>query len=103
MPVVVFFFMRVICLRGREFLRLCPLYRRIFLRVSPTQPLAVTASLMICVPWGGSEGNIEGEFQSRTGARKGSVNPMGILWLILIIVGWVVLQAYVLPKFGIST
>ena len=30
-------------------------------------------------------------------------NRMGILWLVLIIVGWIVLQAYILPKFGIST
>jgi hypothetical protein len=28
---------------------------------------------------------------------------MGVGWLILIIVLWVLLQAYVLPKFGIST
>lgn len=28
---------------------------------------------------------------------------MGILWLVLIVVLWVVLQAYILPKFGIST
>jgi len=34
--------------------------------------------------------------------RKG-YNPMGILWFLLIIVAWVVLQAYVLPKFGIPT
>jgi hypothetical protein len=28
---------------------------------------------------------------------------MGIAWLVLIIVLWVLLQAYILPKFGIST
>jgi hypothetical protein len=28
---------------------------------------------------------------------------MGVGWLILIIVLWVLLQAYVLPKFGVST
>jgi len=28
---------------------------------------------------------------------------MGIGWLVLIIVLWVLLQAYILPKFGIST
>jgi len=28
---------------------------------------------------------------------------MGIGWLVLIIVLWVILQAYILPKFGIST
>lgn len=28
---------------------------------------------------------------------------MGILWLVLIVVIWVALQAYILPKFGIST
>jgi hypothetical protein len=28
---------------------------------------------------------------------------MGILWLVLIVVLWVALQAYILPKFGVST
>jgi hypothetical protein len=28
---------------------------------------------------------------------------MGILWLVLIVVLWVALQAYILPKLGIST
>jgi hypothetical protein len=28
---------------------------------------------------------------------------MGILWLVLIVVVWVALQAYILPKLGIST
>ncbi len=30
-------------------------------------------------------------------------NRMGLWVLLIIIVGWVVLQAYILPKFGIST
>jgi hypothetical protein len=30
-------------------------------------------------------------------------NRMGLWVLLMIIVGWIVLQAYVLPKFGIST
>jgi hypothetical protein len=28
---------------------------------------------------------------------------MGILWLVLIVVVWVALQAFILPKLGIST
>jgi hypothetical protein len=28
---------------------------------------------------------------------------MGIGWLVLVIVLWVLLQAYILPKFGVST
>jgi hypothetical protein len=28
---------------------------------------------------------------------------MGILWLVLFVVVWVALQAYILPKMGIST
>jgi hypothetical protein len=28
---------------------------------------------------------------------------MGILWLVLFVVVWVALQAYILPKLGIST
>jgi len=28
---------------------------------------------------------------------------MGILWVLLIIVLWIALQAYILPKLGIST
>jgi hypothetical protein len=28
---------------------------------------------------------------------------MGILWVILIVVFWVVLQIYILPKLGVST
>jgi flagellar basal body-associated protein FliL len=28
---------------------------------------------------------------------------MGILWVVLFVVLWVALQAYILPKFGIST
>ncbi len=28
---------------------------------------------------------------------------MGILWLVLIAVLWVALQAYILPKLGVST
>jgi hypothetical protein len=28
---------------------------------------------------------------------------MGVLWLVLIVVLWVALQAYILPKFGVST
>jgi hypothetical protein len=28
---------------------------------------------------------------------------MGILWLVLIVVLWIALQAYILPKLGIST
>ena len=34
-------------------------------------------------------------------SRKGK--NMGILWLVLIVVLWVALQAYILPKFGVST
>jgi len=30
-------------------------------------------------------------------------SQMGIGWLLLFIVAWIVLQAYVLPKFGVST
>jgi hypothetical protein len=30
-------------------------------------------------------------------------NRMSLWVLLLIIVGWILLQAYVLPKFGIST
>jgi hypothetical protein len=33
--------------------------------------------------------------------KKGK--SMGILWLVLFVVVWVALQAYILPKFGIST
>jgi hypothetical protein len=28
---------------------------------------------------------------------------MGVLWLVLFVVVWVALQAYILPKLGIST
>jgi len=28
---------------------------------------------------------------------------MGILWIVLFVVVWVALQAYILPKLGIST
>jgi hypothetical protein len=28
---------------------------------------------------------------------------MGIFWLVLIVILWVALQAYILPKLGIST
>jgi len=28
---------------------------------------------------------------------------MGLLWLVLFVVVWVALQAYILPKLGIST
>jgi hypothetical protein len=28
---------------------------------------------------------------------------MGILWVVLFVVLWVALQAYILPKFGVST
>jgi predicted nucleic acid-binding Zn ribbon protein len=28
---------------------------------------------------------------------------MGILWLVLFVLVWIVLQAYILPKLGIST
>ncbi|MFH1082942.1 MAG: hypothetical protein ABIE47_14355 [Pseudomonadota bacterium] len=38
--------------------------------------------------------------QSETQKRGGD---MSIWVIILVIVGWVVLQAYILPKFGIST
>jgi hypothetical protein len=30
-------------------------------------------------------------------------NRMDYWWIIAVIVAWVVLQAYILPKFGIST
>jgi hypothetical protein len=30
-------------------------------------------------------------------------NGMDYWWIIAVIVAWVVLQAYILPKFGIST
>lgn len=33
--------------------------------------------------------------------RKDSM--MGILWVVLLIVVWFLLQAYILPKLGIST
>ncbi len=33
--------------------------------------------------------------------KKG--NDMSIWIILLVIVGWVLLQAYILPKFGIST
>jgi len=35
--------------------------------------------------------------------NRGKRNEMGILWLILIIALWFVLQAFVLPKLGVST
>ena len=35
--------------------------------------------------------------------QKEKGNHMSIWVLLLIVVGWVVLQAYILPKFGIST
>jgi hypothetical protein len=33
--------------------------------------------------------------------KKGKT--MGILWLVLFVVVWVALQAYILPKLGVST
>jgi len=42
-----------------------------------------------------------GDFCMEKEATKGK--NMGILWLVLIVVLWVALQAYILPKFGIST
>lgn len=39
---------------------------------------------------------------SQSPKGKGN-NAMGIGWLLLVIVVWIVLQAYILPKFGIST
>lgn len=35
--------------------------------------------------------------------QKQKGNSMSIWILLLIVVGWVLLQAYILPKFGIST
>jgi predicted nucleic acid-binding Zn ribbon protein len=34
-------------------------------------------------------------------SKKGK--NMGILWIVLFVVVWVALQAYILPKLGIST
>ena len=36
-------------------------------------------------------------------AQKEKKNEMSILWFLVIIVVWVLLQAYILPKLGIST
>lgn len=43
---------------------------------------------------------IKRQLENKT--EKGKKN-MGVLWLVLILVAWVALQAYILPKMGIST
>jgi len=89
-----------------ETLRVCPFDRGFFLRVNRSQPSAVNVVSKcsldgICPPL--EVGRRKVRREARGGTGKGDVNSMGIWWLILIVVGWVVLQVYVLPKFGIST
>jgi hypothetical protein len=36
-------------------------------------------------------------------AEYGKGKNMGILWIVLFVVVWVALQAYILPKLGVST
>jgi len=48
-----------------------------------------------------NRGDTLGTLDQNQSQPKGS--GMSIWVILLIIVGWVVLQAYILPKFGIST
>jgi hypothetical protein len=42
------------------------------------------------------------DFPFKRGAERGKL--MGEIWIFLVIVGvWVALQAYILPKLGVST
>jgi hypothetical protein len=42
-------------------------------------------------------------FKGHFEMEKTRGNSMGILWLIAFIVVWILLQAFVLPKLGVST
>ena len=43
------------------------------------------------------------DLKSLEQSQEGKIKEMTILWFLLFIVVWIVLQAYILPKLGIST
>jgi len=67
-----------------------------FLEVNLAQRFAVMSILSL--PIGKPDANAEMNEENEERKKR-----MDYWWIIAVIVAWVVLQAYILPKFGIST